>query len=438
MVAKVKALFGGPFFRQNAVFFIGSLLVGGFNYIYYPVLGRLMEPGAYGEVQAVVALFMQLLIFLGVLSQVTVNVVANYTDETHKQRVIFELEKVAFMISLGLLVIGAALAWQVRDFFNFESAWPFIILLAVVVASVPLTFRTAFLRAHQRFGLVSLVNVLGAVSKVVFSAALVWIGWNTIGAIAGILIAQVLSFGYAAAKAKQLGFIKPAGSRYLGRPAIKEIRPELKYAGFVFICSMAVMLLSSIDIFVAKHYFDPQTAGEYAGVSTVAKIIFFLTASISQVLLPAVKLANRPTDNRKLLLKSGVFLTATGGLAAIGLALFSRDAVNLLMGADYLPFAHLLPLLCLAMFLLSVVNLIVSYYIALRKYTVLGIIVPGICMTVVLMWALHDSIRDVVLNLIFGSITMLGLFILWRGAHLIHDWRSNVRPKAYFNSNPRL
>ncbi len=438
MFAKLRAAAESPFLRQNLVFFIGSLLVGGFNYIYYPLLGRLMEPHDYGEVQALVALFMQLLIFLGVLSQVTVNIVANYTDETRKQRVVFELEKLAFMIGLGLLAVGCIASWQVREFFKLESVWPFITLLVVIVISVPLTFRTAYLRARQRFGLVSGVNVIGAAGKVALSALLVWWGWQTFGAIAGIMLAQVLSFGYAAYKTRQLGFMRPAGTRYFSRLQLKEIRPELKYAGFVFICSMAVMLLSSIDIFIVKHYFDPQTAGEYAGISTVARIIFFLTASISQVLLPAVKLANPAAENRKLLIKSFLFLSVTGGLAALIIAVFSTTSVKLLMGSDYLRYVELLPWLCLAMFLLSVINLVVSYYIALRKYEVLGIIVSGTCMTVILLWAWHDSVRDIVVNLIVGSIAMLGLFVVWRVMHLIRSWRSDARPKTHFNSNPRV
>jgi O-antigen/teichoic acid export membrane protein len=438
MLHKVRALASNPFMRQNAVFFVGSLLVGGFNYLYYPILGRMMEPEAYGEVQAVVALFMQLLIFFNVLSQVSVNVVANYTDEDRKQRIIFELEKLAFMVSLGLLIAGVAASFYIKSFFHFESVWPFIVLLLVVVSTVPLSFRGAFLRAHQRFGMASIANIIGAAGKVIFSAALVWLGFNTIGAIGGILIAQLLSFGYAAYKANQLGFMKPLGTHYFSKPNTTVIGPELKYAGFVFICSMSIMLLTSLDIFVAKHYFDPQTAGEYAGISTVARIIFFLTASIAQVLLPAVKLANLPAENRKLFLKSFLFLSATGGVAAIVLALFSRASVQILMGEDYLPYASLLPLLSLAMFLLSVVNLVVSYYIALRKYQILGIIVPGICMTVVLMWVSHDSVRDIVVNLIYGSFAMLGLSILWRGFHAIQNWRSSARPKTHFNSNPRV
>jgi O-antigen/teichoic acid export membrane protein len=438
MFGRLQSLLKNPFIRNNLIFLMGSVLVGGFNYIYYPILGRMLSPEAYGEVQAMVALCLQLLIFLNVLSQVSINVVANYTDEDRKQRVIFELEKLAFMASLGIVAVGIACSWYVKDFFNFESVWPFIVLLSVVVATVPLSFRSAFLRAHLRFGIASISNIIGAAGKVIFSVILVWLGFNIVGAIGGILVAQVVAFTYTAYKAKQLGFMKPADSSYIGKLSLKDIRPELPYAAFMFVCSMSIVLLSSIDIFVVKHYFDPLVAGQYAGISTVARIIFFLTAPLALVLLPAVKIANSASENRKLLLKSLGLLVAVGGSPALFFAVFPDFSVHTLMGSSYAAYTSLLPLLCLAMLLLSVVNLIISYYIALRNYMLLSIIIPGVCTTVILMWASHSSVRNVVMNLIYGSIGMIVLCVVWRGLRIIRNWSNNVPLKENFSHRPRI
>ncbi len=114
------------FLRQNAVFFLGAVCVGVLNYAYYPIISRLLNVQAYGEVQTLVSLFLQLLIFLTVLSQVTVNVVANYEDELRKQQVVYELEKLALFVSIGLFIIAAAFSWKIKSFFHFQSVWPFI------------------------------------------------------------------------------------------------------------------------------------------------------------------------------------------------------------------------------------------------------------------------------------------------------------------------
>jgi O-antigen/teichoic acid export membrane protein len=410
-----RSLKGSAFLRQNAIFFVGSLLVGFVNYLYYPVLGRLLAPSQYGEVQAVVALFLQLTILLTVLTQVTVNVVANYQDEAHKQKVVFELERLAALLSIGVLVLGVIGSWQLKQFFQFDSVWPFIVLLLIFVASVPLAFRSAYLRAHQRFGLVSVANLIGSVARVLFSALFVVAGLQAAGAVGGLLAAQVVAFCYAAYYARKLGFRRPTGVHYLSKPSFVLVAPELKYALFVLIGTMAITLLSSIDVFVVKHYFDPQLAGEYAGVSTVARTIFFLTAPIALVLLPAVRLHKPAVENRRLLLKSLALTLAVGAPAAVVCMVADRLVTSALMGHRYLAYAHLLPTLSMAMLLLSVVNVVISYYIALRKYQISSILILSIGSAAALMWMHHSSLSDIAMNVVYSSAGTLIVLAVWRG-----------------------
>ncbi len=411
-------LTGSSFLRQNAVLFIGSALVGVCNYLYYPILARLLEPAPYGEVQALAALFTQLSLFLVVLGQVTVNIVTNYTDEEKKQKVLFELEKFAFILSIGLLIVLGLFSWKLKAFFQFESVVPFILLLVAIVASVPVAFRSAYLRAHKRFVSASIAQLIGAVGKVILSAALVIVGYKSAGAMGGIVLSQVLVFGYTIHKARQLGFFRPKESTYFSWPSLRIILPELKYALLVLAASLAITLISTIDVFVVKHYFDPHTAGEYAGISTVAKVIFFLTASITQVMLPSVRLNQPKHTNRMYLLKSLGLILVIGGGATVIFTLFSRTIVSALMGSSYLTYVELLPALSLVMFLMSVINLLIAYYLALRNYHIGVIVVLGTAFIAWLMFIRHTSLTDVVSNMMYGSIAILCLFLVWWAANL--------------------
>jgi len=409
-----RSITGSAFLRQNAVFLFGSLLVGFANYLYYPVLARLIRPDAYGEVQAIVSLFLQLTIFLTVLTQVTVNVVTNYTDEDHKRKVIFELERFASMVSIVLLVLGVILSGPLTRFFQFASVWPFIILLVVFVASVPLAFRSAYLRAHQKFGLTSAVNLVSGFGRILASAGLVLAGFSAAGAIGGLLAAQIGAFAYAAYEARKLGFRRPEGARYFSVPSLSLIAPELKYALLVLMGTTLITLLSSMDVFVAKHYFDPQTAGEYAGVSTVARTIFFLVSPIALVLLPAVRITNPAGENRKLLIKSVALTIAIGAPAVLICVIAAPMVVSALMGRHYLPYAHVLPVLSVAMLLLSIANVVISYYMALRKYQIWFIILICISGPLLVMWLHHSNVQDIAINLLYSTVGMLGLFAAWR------------------------
>lgn len=428
MMNVLGAIRKSSFLRHNAIFFVGSVAVGVLNYVYYPVLGRLLDIESYGEVQALVSLFLQMTIFLTVLSQVTVNIVANYDNEEQKRRVVFELEKLALMFFSILLVVVALFGWKLKAFFHFESVWPFIALMVALVAAVPLTFRSAFLRAHKKFGATSMANLLAAGAKIVFSAGLVALGWNTLGAIFGIVLAQLLAFGYAIIQARRVGFAHPDGASFWRKPDVAVLRPELKYALLVLCGSMIVTILSSIDIFVVKHYFDAETAGQYAGVSTVARMIFFLTASVAQVLLPSVTVHQTARQNRALLLKSLTLVVGLGGAACLVFALFSHRIVTLFMGQAYDRYAHLLAILSMTMFVVSILNLVISYYIALRRYQISGIVIAGALITGALLVVHHATLDAVVSSLLYGSLIMLAMLALWRLTLFYKMRNENVQP----------
>lgn len=402
------------FLRQNAIFFVGSLAVSVINYAYYPVLSRLLDIRAYGEVQVLISLFLQLTIFLTVLGQVTVTIAAQTGAKAGKSQ-LFELEKFALLTSAVLFMAGTIGAWYLRELLHFDSVWPFIILLLAFVLAVPLTSRSSYLRGRKAFGTVSKTNILAAAGKLGASAALVAAGFGTAGAIGGLVAAQIVALAYAAAKARQLGLQRPEGARLFSWPDVKAIVPELKFSLFVLVISLAVTILSSIDVFMVKHYFDPHTAGLYAGISTVAKIIFFLTASVAQVMLPSVNHALPTRQNRLLLIKSFILVTLLGGGAAFVFALAPGLIAGTLMGQSYTAYAHLLPNLALAMFAISIINLLVTYYMALRRHQISIVVGLGIILTIGLLIANHHSLDAVVASLLTGSISMLGIFALWRG-----------------------
>ena len=141
--ARLGRLWTSPFLRHNAVYFAGSMAIGLLNYLYYPVLGRLMPPGGFGEAQVLAVLLAQVTIFLNVFGLMTVNIVTNYRDPARRNQLILELERLALTLA-GICLVAAALGggWLQR-FFHFDSAWPFIILMLAVLATVPLTTRSA-------------------------------------------------------------------------------------------------------------------------------------------------------------------------------------------------------------------------------------------------------------------------------------------------------
>ena len=387
------------------------------NYLYYPVLARLVGPAEFGEVQTLVSLFLQLNIFLTVLSLVIVNIVTHAADEQQRNTLVLEFEKLALIVAGVLLMLSFLFRSPLQHFLQFESSWPFVLLALAIVVTVPFMLRGGMLRGKQKFGLVSAGNIIGAGAKIVFSALLVVLGLGTAGAVGGIVLAQIAACAFVAWWAFRLGLRAPEGKR--GRlPSLRLLKPELRFGLFVLVGSLAITLQYSLDVIVIKHYFDAHTAGLYAAIASVARIIFFLTASIPQVLISSVRMHGEAAKSNTQLLRRSLLLLS--GLSLPVLALMAAApawTVGTLMGEAYQAWAPLLPRLGLAIFIVSVLNLVVSFHLALRRYGIAVATLLGTVFTYLLILWHHQTLSAVVDGLLWGSIAMLCFIGTWLVIH---------------------
>lgn len=65
------------------------------------------------------------------------------------------------------------------------------------------------------------------------------------------------------------------------------------------------------------------------------------------------------------------------------------------------------------MLLLSVINVFVSYSIALRDYLTGIIVTVGIALAGVLILMHHNNVTTIVTSLIYSAAVLLGMFIIW-------------------------
>jgi O-antigen/teichoic acid export membrane protein len=178
-----------------------------------------------------------------------------------------------------------------------------------------------------------------------------------------------------------------------------------------------VTVLYTFDTVIVKYLFEPETAGQYAAIAVIARIIFFATASIAGVLLPSVSLLNPPTENARILRRSLLLVLLIGGSGVAIMSVVPEFVISLLLGSKYLAFAHLLPELSVVLLLSSLVNLLVVYLIALRRFILIPIALCGMVMLLMLIMANHDSVESI----IHQSTLANGFVLACLVGSLIHD-----------------
>ncbi len=403
MIAKIKSLSKDEFIKNNIVFFAGSMIVAVLNYLYHPILGRMLSVEDFGEVQSLISLSMQLGVFGGVFSMIAINVVANYEDREERDLVISTLKKIFLYINGTMFVVIVLMSTMLEDFFQFSSPYPFISLGILLLTGVSIIFRKAFLQGISDFKATSWVSIIQAAGKLLFAVIFVYFGFRSLGAISGLVVAQGLAMAYVYYKTK-----KRLNLSIFVKNRVKDlIKKEYKYALLILLATSAVTFLYTADVLMVKHWFSPEEAGLYSGIATIARIIIFASGSVSAVLVSAVRIKNTGEENRKIL-KKGLAMTlliSCGGFLVF--SLFSKLVITTLIGVRYIESSSLLGELSFLLLLVSVINLLFFYFLALRRTIIFAASLAGPIVIVLLSFFRHESLLQIIHNFIFGSVVVL-------------------------------
>lgn len=399
----IKRVLRDEFVKNNIVLFIGSVTVAFLNYLYHPVLGRIMNVADFGEVQVIISLSMLTGVLGGVVKNVIVNITANKEDGDNQEEVILMLGKLSIYFVLLFSFLVVVFSNFFRQELNFHSYWPFIALALIISLSMAFNVRQAVLQGLNKFLEISISGAIVSLGRLGFAVLFVYIGWTSFGAIFGLLLAQILAFYYVYLKTRQ-HLILNAGKHIKIDSRIKK---ELWYGLSILISSFAVTFLYTFDVVLVKYFFTAEEAGLYSGIATIGRIIFFLTASISIVLLSAVKFDNTKKTNLKILAKGLILTIGLGGVALLTFYLFYDTVVGLLIGSKYLLFSKYLFKLGILSFLASIINLIFVYFFALRNKQIIFPSLLAPLFVLILTVFNHETIMSVINNFIFGGVFVL-------------------------------
>ena len=403
--------------RHNAVFFIGTMGIAVFDYLYYPVISRLVTVPDFGEIQAVISLFMQLGIVLTAFGYVVTNIVSNASNRDANS-LILRLEQIMLVVSgAGLAVLYGA-SFFFKDSFKLSSILPVLLVGILIIINIPSTSRAYILQGMKRLKEVSVAGIIYALGKLLLSVVLIYFLTNDIiASILGYIIAQVLMLIYVNSKlgnkyATIKESLKPMRFWRVSKKSEQLVRAELRYGLVIVIILSGLALLYSSDTILARLFFEPHDLGLYSAASSVARIIFFVTASVAGVLIASVKLNEKSDINFGILVKSLGLLGLIGGAGLLAFIATPQFFVKLLVGENYVAGATMLPLLSVVMFLCSVNNLLAIYQIALRRYLAVVPVVAGMVVLVVGLALFHANFTEFITVLLAANATVFVLLFV--------------------------
>lgn len=407
-----KAL-SDPFLRNNAVFFIGSLLVSFLNYLYHPVLSHIISVESFGDVETLLVIYAQIGIVLGIFGKIVINEIAHAPHGTPAR----EIPEVLDLYSLGTILfcsVAALLilfAFPLTAFFHFTSPLAVVMLALLIVLSTPYSFQTATLQGSGDFKLLSTLNAVVSGGKLLFAILFIELGFGVTGAILGLVAAQIAGLLYAhftGAMKSHRGF----GIRFSHLPKSSLLKRQLPYALLILAATACTSVLAGASVVVVKSLFDPTTAGLFSGISVISTIALFVTGSISGVLLPAIKRTSTKAENHASLVKAILLTTFIGGGVLVMFTIIPALIIKLFLGASFVTYSGYLPLLTLIVFVLSLANLFISFFLSLRNYRLIPLSLIGIGCLAASIALYHGSVSAIIFDTLFASLVTLVLLLL--------------------------
>jgi O-antigen/teichoic acid export membrane protein len=307
-------------------------LANGLNYAFNLVMLRLLEPADYGALGALLAL-----ILIGTVPGLAVQaVVARHTALRAGDRAaVAELWSrtlvAAAWLSAALGLLVAAAAPLLAAFLHLGSLGPALWLAANVLPLPLVSALQGMLQGVQRFGALAATLLLNAAVRLAVGVVLVLAGHSVDGALAASVAGSGLAMLLPLALLRPVLLQAPAARRRGWRAAAGgAIGAETGAAALAF---LGLLLLTNVDLLLARHYLAPRASGLYAAGSVIAKIAYWAPQFVATIVFP--RLATGGAARRRLLARAAAVVAGLGAALLLVVAAAPGLAVALPFGDGY-------------------------------------------------------------------------------------------------------
>ena len=404
MIRRIKEIVLHPLFSGSAVMIFGSNLANFIAYIYHLVIGRMLGPELYGELAAVVSLIGLFAVSFSFFGLVIVKFVSS-ADRKERKMLFSWFTTRSSQIAIFVGIFVTAISPFIAGFLKIGLS--VAVLLGPIITVFLLSFvYSSFLQGLLRFGRVVVANNISMAGRLALGILFVALGFSVFGAIFGLFISAALGLWLNRYFLKDYKVSKDSGSRAFGKKI-------LAYAGPIFLVSLSTNSLYSTDVILVKHFFEAQSAGIYAALSTLGKIIFFGTAPVGAVMFPLVsQRQSQGKDYKKIFLLSLLFTLGISLLVLLIYWLAPEISLKILYGDKFLGASPYLVWIGLFMAIFSSGSLITGFYLSKGDTRIWTLVVLAALGQALGIWFFHSSIFQVItVNIISASFLLVSLLI---------------------------
>lgn len=397
------------FVRNNAIYFAGTFTAGLFGYAFHFLTARSLGPAAYASVAAAIAALYLLTLPAPVMQTVAMRFASLAAAGNDTGRIRQLLVRVSFL-NLGIgAVVGTLLLLlgpTAARFLQIADQRIMYVLALGTIASLLVAGNRGVIQGMQRFLALAINILLDNAARVVVALSAIAGGLGAVGALTAVVVGPGLAYAQS--------FFVLRGEKPKGAADSLSIGDLGRYAGSATVGVMGITFLFNADVILAKHYLSPELAGIYAAGSVLARVVYFLGLTVAGVMFPEV--ATLHARDRAHFHVVDLSLLFMGAVTALFVATYSLvpGLVLIPFGTGFASVRPLLGFFALALSLLAIANLLVSYFLSLNSLRFMPPLLGACVLEVVLIGLFHGSPGQVLAMVV---ITMAALAVAMGGLY---------------------
>lgn len=417
-------------FSNSIIVFVGTIIGSFFSYLFNMLMGRYLGPTEYGEMTAL----MSFLMIISVAGSAILTITMRYSSQLYAEnkysalkRLLSFFTKYIYVLSLAIILICLVLIKPIANYFSISSLLPVAIAFSSLIFGLVVLANKGFLQGTHQFSAVSFIGAIEMALRLVLGVILVKIGFQVSGALAAVVLATAISYFITFWPINSL--FKKAGTDKTETNFRFDKKEILSYSWPTLITSVLLIVALNIDIILVKHYFPAYDAGIYAAISTIAKIILYITAPVITVMFPMISEKTTKGDKHYSIFLLSLLMVAVGSFLILGLYVVApAKIIGILYGPSYISFFYLLPEIGMAVLLYSLINLVVNYYMVIKNFIFVWFFLLDLILMTIAISIWHSSIVLVV-RIMIASYSLLFASIM---VYYLLSKKEQI--KAYFSA----
>jgi hypothetical protein len=312
----------------SAMMLLSSVLVGSLNLIYNFIIAHKLGATGFGHATVVYTLLL-------LLSSVTLSFqllcskfVARADSGTEKVAIYHRLHRRAWLCGLAAAALLAIASGIISDYLNLPSKTLLFLLAGATAFYVPLGVRRGFMEGTYNFGFLALNFSLEAITKVLAAVVLMTV-YGVEGVVGGIVASVIAAYLVAIPRGQYSGSVPDTDMR-------TGVGEGVQAATFF----IGQVIINNVDIVLVKHFFDPATAGVYAAVALVGRVVYMLSWAVVSSMFPFSAGVRSDRSSTTLLITALLLVIAISAVLTFAAWIAPLSFWHILLGNGF-PLGHM-------------------------------------------------------------------------------------------------